>query len=190
MTVLSDFTKNFNNAMDKINKYLTEDSELKIFANWFINQENNTNSFYWIPENWISATDNAISFVRFLNYIHYCIVDDGDMCFVDVNGDIRMLFIHKQDVSPETVLTSTEKNLLKYVENEPDFPIEYEIKILDITLNDFPKVYEEYQVKRLKVSFTIDVGIADSLEEVVKEYSNNKYFDSAWIEEFKNMGYK
>ena len=181
MSKLEKYQKDFDEAMENIKRIMTEESEIKEFANWVVNTE--SNEYSWLSERWAGSVSSAIGLDGLLSYIRYCLIDDGDITFVRMNKEPRIVFMAKDEITLDDVLHSTEKGLQKTYAGW-GMNITYEFEILDIELKDFGRIYDEYFVDDIKRCFLSDAEI-NGADFAVKHYSSYKCYDPKWVNEIK-----
>lgn len=113
---------------------------------------------------------------------HHAIYDDGDITFVAVNDEPRIVFAHRfDDDFRDSCLSETEK----YIEKR-NFELgrdrSYEIKVLDIKPNEFGSLYDAFQREDIKRCFLNDAETHD-VEFAVKHYRQYNCFCEEWINE-------
>ena len=136
---LSEFERSYQEALDTI-KHFTEDGcpEMTGLVKWMMTTD--VNPYSYLPEGWADRTTYAEGFASLLHMIHHALIDDGEITFITVNDEPRIVFIDKYDVSRANVLTEQEKMDEKFHSYETD------IKVLDINANDFWSLAEQYHI--------------------------------------------
>ena len=177
------FQKSHDDAIKSINRFLEScpyEPQMNGLVKWMM--ETDANPYSYLPEGWAGSTGSAETFVTLLSVISHALYDDGDITFVTVDNEPRIVFVwHGEDNFSDYVLSTSEKSTKKRQ------GVEYEIKVLDIKPNEFSPLYDAYQVKQLKRYFLNDAR-SHSLEFAVEHYQKKyKLFDDAWIAEF-NQG--
>lgn len=179
MTKFDTFKKNYEEAVETIHRFLKKPESMKGLVHWMM--ETNANPYSYLPEQWAGCVNSAEGFAGLLHYIHHAVEDDGDICFVKVNGEPRIVFAHPYDKGfKDKVLTNQEK----VIEKRPILGKlrELYIEVLSIEPNEFGKIYDEYLIKDLKRCFSIDAGM-NGVEFAKKHYSEYKCWADSWIEE-------
>lgn len=137
------FKENYDKAIETINSFLKDESKIKGLTQWLLNTD--TNPYSYLPEKFAESMYSADAFASILRTIHHALFDDGEMEFVIVNGEPRMVFMHRSYSNfEEYVLTEEEKYMKKY------YNTEFIIKVLDIDPNDFGKLSDAYNEKMRK----------------------------------------
>lgn len=190
MNKFDKFQENYDAAIKTIHSFLEGPESMKELVKWMM--ETDANPYSYLPESWAGSVDSAEGFAGLLYYIHHAVEDDGDICFVKVRGEPRIVFANPYDkVFRDKVLTKQEK----VIEKRPVFGEirEIEIEVLDITPNEFGKIYNEYQVKDLKRCFSIDAA-RNGVEFAKQHYSDYNCWNDSWeedcqeeIEKWKNF---
>ena len=98
-TKLSDaWLVSYNDSISLISEYLTDaesdgidEQKFKKLANWLM--ELDENPYGYLPENWASFRDNPFTCLDFLRNIHHAMTDDGDVAFVTVKIDNRIIAV-------------------------------------------------------------------------------------------------
>lgn len=155
MKRFDEFKKKYDEAIRLINRMAEEPSSIKELVNWLINTEHNPYSF--LPENYAAGFCSAEGFASLLYMIHYAVEDDGDICFLMINGTPSIRFIDRySDNLEEKVLSKQELALKKKSEQ---FTARWEkffgkkvkktpyVEVLNIKPNEFGPIYDEF-VKR------------------------------------------
>lgn len=181
--VKAKFQKRFDEAVATIETYrfsVEGKADVSELVEWMLTTD--ANPYSYLGDVWGSSLDTAENFASFLNNLHHALVDDGDVTFVSVNDEPRIVFAWAGDTDfRKHVLSKVELDMEDRRKGEKWCP-EYEIKVLDISPNDFPALRDAYEKSWLKRCFLWDVkGKDDSC--TIKHYSKYKHFDPAWIDE-------
>jgi hypothetical protein len=146
------FQNNYDESIRTIKRFRDEPSEISELVNWLLTTD--ANPYGYLTEDCRSMVYSADSFAQLLHDIHYSVVDDGDITFVKVNGEPRIVFAHKNDdCFMDIVLDSEEKAA------EKEFGIHNKVEVLDITPNEFGRVYDEYNTQWTKKCSELLPGI-------------------------------
>lgn len=178
------FEKSHQEAIRSIKTFLEDDSykDMQILVKWLLITDANPYSF--LPNHWASiAYGSAQGFSGLLMFIHHAVYDDGDISFVTVNGEPRIVFINKHDINPRNVLSESEQYSLNM--KLQCWKPTYEIVALDIAPNDFGNVYNEWHANWIRQCFINDAEQFESAEEAAKHYRKYVCWKEAWIEEYK-----
>lgn len=184
--VKSKFQKQFDNAISTIEMYLNnkdgDEGDVSKLVEWMLTTD--ANSYGYLGDTWGGSLDTAENFASFLNNLHHALVDDGDVEFVSVNDAPRIVFAWRGDENFRNhVLSKTELDMEERRKGEKWCP-EYEIKVLDISPNEFPALRDAYEKEWLKKCFLWDVkGKHDT--HTIQHYSTYQHFNPAWIEEIE-----
>lgn len=168
------FEKVHREALQHI-EILCKNDEIGELVNWML--ETDANPYAYLPEGWAGSTGSATGFADLVGHIHYCYVDDGDITFVTVNGEPRIVFADKWDDNFRNYVLSNQEGRMVI-----DFDSEFDIKVLDISPNEFGALHDAFQAKWVKKCFMSDArrqGVAAA----VKHYREYKCFNDSWIEE-------
>ena len=140
---LTVFRKNFDKALEEIAYFLKPTSyepRMHELVKWML--ETDANPYSYLPSDWGEALENAQLFVELLHLIHHALYDDGDICFVSVNGQPRIVFHDPHDIGiHRSALTEQERYALE------QFGRRHEVEILDIQPNDFGSTYDAFAAK-------------------------------------------
>ena len=179
MRKLKEFEKAYREALKNIAAFC-DDLELGELTRWML--ETDANPYAYLPEGWAGALETAEGFSNLLNHIHHAVYDDGDITFVTVNGEPRIVFAHQADSDfREAVLSQQEKDL----EKRPIFGKLrlQEIEVLnDLKPSEFGKLYDAYQEKDLRRSFSIDAGRL-GIDFATGVYNRYACFSQNWVQE-------
>lgn len=174
------FQKNYDEAVETIKRFLEPskyEPQMNGLVKWMM--ETDANPYSYLPHGWAGATGSAEGFAGLLHTIHHALYDDGDITFVTVNEEPRIVFVWRhEDNFRNYVLSEQEKDL------EKRWSSEYRIEVLDIKPDEFGPLYDAYYVKEIKHWFMDDAEV-HGVEYVVKHYQKYKLFDPAWIVEFE-----
>lgn len=174
------FQKSYDDAIAAINRHLSTPSDLYDYSmvplvQWMM--ETDANPYAYLPHGWAGSTTNAEMFASLLHYIHHALYDDGDITFVTVNDEPRIVFAWKhEDNFRNYVLSDTEKDVEKRSGGA-----QYEIKVLDITPGEFGPLYDQYQRNWLKECFLGDAS--RDIEWAANNYRKYKCWNDQWIAE-------
>ena len=118
-------------AIEQISKYLTTDvsyeQDFKKLSNWLTYTDINPGSF--MPIVYENAKNNPITYLSFLQNVHHAMVDDGNICFVSVEGkEAFILFSHPNDDATQSL-------------------VERKLRLLNQSLNHNYEVFEKIAQK-------------------------------------------
>lgn len=159
MFEMKKFQDNFDQAIKTIEQYQTTQSTMQSLVEWMLTTD--ANPYSYLPEAYAGSVDSAEMFAGLLNTIHHALYDDGDITFVAVNGEPRIVFVDRYDV-------------------EKQFPKGKVVEVLDIEPGEFVTLYNEYQTKEIKRCFITDAK-RFGLDFGVEHYKHYKCFDTNWI---------
>ena len=176
---LKSFQNRYNEAIETINQYLKGPESMKELTHWLMTTD--ASSYCYLNDNWAGMTETAEGMAVLLNCIHHAIVDDGDITFVKVNGEPRIVFAHKFDDNfRETVLG--QRGILSEKRYIARGLGPFQIEVLDIKPNEFGKVYDEYQSFWIKKCF-MDTARCHGVEVAKQRYKEYKCWDESWADE-------
>lgn len=171
MNRLNLFEKTHQEAMLHINGFLTEPSDMQELVQWMLTTE--INPYSYLPEKWAGAVTSSTSFEYLLNAIHHALYDDGDISFVTVNEEPRIVFAAPDDDNfRQKALNTQEQHSGK----------QYTIEVLNIHPKEFGPLCETHSIQNLKKHFAMDAakwGAAFA----ATHYSTYACFNQAWITE-------
>lgn len=175
MSRFEKFKTNYDEAIEYINSSMgAQNSEMNELVKWLL--ETDYNPYGFLPENFAGHFNSAEGFASLLHMIHHAVYDDGDITFVRVDGEPRIVFIWKN-----------EENLKDYalhameLDNLKRGITTYDIDVMPIKPNEFGVLYDAYQVSRVKDLF-IDAAAVDGLEEAINNFKDLKEYDPSWPE--------
>ena len=139
MKQLEKFDKTHAEAMETIKQYLEpyeQEPKMHLLVRWML--ETDANPYGYLQEAWATSTYSSTGFASLLSVISHAVLDDGDITFVAVNGEPRIVFAHKYDDWFENAVLSTSEKALR------SSGIDVMIEVLDIEPNEFGALYDEY----------------------------------------------
>lgn len=143
------------------------------------------NPYSYLQYEFAGMFESAEQFVSLLSMISHALYDDGEITFVAVDGEPRIVFANQyEDDFRKNVLTELEQD----IESRLVFgrPVSYEIQVLNIKPNDFGKLYDEWYTNDIKHDFFNDAEMF-TVDWAIKHYQEYKLFNQSWIEEFNNQ---
>lgn len=145
---IEEFQKKYDDAIERIKKYLEPDPNLDPPMNELVRwmMETESNSWGYLTGCWRGAPGSAEAFVSLLDNIHHALYDDGDIAFVTVEDEPRIVFAWIHD--DEQLKTNSLNEDEKYWEMRDSR--KFDIKILDIKPNEFGILYDQYEKNRVK----------------------------------------
>jgi hypothetical protein len=155
MNKFKTFKKVYEEAVESIHRFIDDPSDMNGLADWLMTTD--ASPYSYLQEGYAGMMSTAEGCADLLATIHHAVYDDGDITFVTVNNAPRIVFAHRCDEGFRDVVLCRQE---KEIENRLIFGIikKYEIEVLDIKPNDFPKIYNAYQLKELQRSFSCDAG--------------------------------
>jgi hypothetical protein len=174
------FIKSFEEAIETIDMFANTPSDFNELVKWML--ETDANPYSYLGEVYGKCFDSAEAFAGMLQTLHHAVVDDGDVCFITVNGQPRIVFAFFGDEGFENyALSSTEKRMKE--QGILGKPVEYKIEWLEILPNEFPNLYIEWWKKDLKRCFMWDAK--RNIEWAKDIYKSYSVFDESWVVEAK-----
>ena len=174
------FQKNYDEAVETIKRFLEPyqyEPQMNGLVKWMM--ETDANPYAYLPHAWAGSTGSAEGFASLLHYIHHAVYDDGDITFVTVNGEPRIVFVWRHEENFRNyVLSEQEKDL------EKRWSSEYVIEVLDIKPDEFGPLYDAYHAEQIKHWFMSDAE-RHNVDYALKHYQKYKLFDPAWVAEFE-----
>jgi hypothetical protein len=181
------FKKAHDKAMENINAMLNTDKDyeqdFKLLIRWLMETE--VNPYAILPEGWAGCLNDAVSFNGLCAHIHHAMVDDGEIEFVTVNDEPRIVFVGSWEENFEDrVLSKQELNYKNNGIGGKVKKVNYEVKVIGKNVQEFIKSRLEYDIGSLRRSFEWDA--ADDLNHAIEHYSKNPLFDHNWIYDIEN----
>ena len=164
------FRSDTESCIKSIEFMIKEPRLTKLFA-WLLTTDISPYSF--LPYGWQGSLSTASETESLFSTIYGAVVDDGDISFVTVGGEPRIVFgdvrFMTEDNINDIVLSPSEK-----------FPVvKKEIKILNIEPNEFVDYGNEFATKQLQKHFVTDAAIR-GLDCAVNDHSKNRLFSESW----------
>lgn len=173
------FESSFNQAISAIKTYLETNNHregMDGLTEWLLTTD--ANPYSYLPESWAGFIGSAEGFASLLNIIAHALYDDGDITFVTVNGEPRIVFTNQYDENfRDLVLSRQEKEIEK--RNIFGKSSRYEIQVLNIKPQDFGKLHDSYERNRTKQCFIHDAALK-GLEFATKHYKSIPHWDDDW----------
>lgn len=185
MTQFSKFQESYNKAIETIELMLVPseyEPPIHGLVKWML--ETDANPYSYLPEYWAGRVGSAEGFAGLLEYIYHAVYDDGDITFVTVDDEPRIVFAYQSEENfRNSVLTKQEQDL----EKRPVFGVvrERAIKVIDIEPDDFPGIYKDWQIKDLQRCFAVDAARM-GLDFAIKHYSEYQCYSDTWPAECKD----
>jgi hypothetical protein len=171
---LEAFKNTHDEAIETIKRFMDEPSSMNELVKWLLTTD--ASPYGYLTEDCRGMTSSAESFAQLLHAIHHAVEDDGEITFVTVKGQPRIVFANRYDeYFMGVVLDSSEKDL-----NYHD-----KVEVLDITPNEFGRVYDEYIAQRTKKCFLFDAA-RHSLEFAISNYKHYSCWNDSWVEEYNS----
>lgn len=141
MNRLEKFKESYDDAISSINRFIEGDDSqgLAVLTKWMLETE--CNPYGYLPHDWAGALSYAEGFAGLLHSINHALYDDGEMCFVSVNGTPRIVFEDKYEPDFATrVLSPGEREMQQR-------GTAYNIQVLDMSPRDFGAAHELAEAK-------------------------------------------
>jgi len=174
---LEKFAAAYDEALKTIETFRTDaqNGDLRKLTEWLLATD--ANPYAFLPEDWAGSMGTAEGFADLLNHIYHAVFDDGDLAVVRVNGEPRLVFACPHDDGfEERCLCSTEKS----IRQRRDF--KFTVEVLDIDVNDFGDIYNQYQVTDLQRCFAMDAA-RNSIKFANEHYKMYACWTDKWAEE-------
>jgi hypothetical protein len=178
MKKFQEFQKNYDEAIETIKKFMEVgpyEPQMNELVKWML--ETDINPYSFLPPSYASGFSSAEVFASLLHEIHHAVYDDGDIAFIEVNKEPRIFFIDKYS-----------RNLNERIENQLNSFYGnnnvYNIKVLDITPNEFGPLCDEAHKQQTKEMFFF-MALMHGIERGIIEYNTSEYWDEQWIDGFK-----
>lgn len=182
MNKLDEFTQVHEEALqtikDKLEPSQYEPDTSPLFK-WML--ETDANPYAYLPEGWAGHMSTATGCASLFHMIDHAVHDDGDITFVKVNGEPRIVFAWRhEDNFRDMVLSFQEKDLEARRVGRTRF--KYEVEILDIKPAEFGPLYDAYQAERVKEYFINDAW-SRGVDWAADHYRKYNCWDESWIED-------
>lgn len=169
-----EFERGYQEALASIERYRTAGDEMSVLVEWLLNT--NCNPYGFLSEGWAGSLSSAQGFAGFLSCLHHALYDDGDVTFVRVKNQPRIVFCWEHDDNfRDLVLSEQEKQM------EARSGIKLRVEVMDCSPADFGRLYDEYNVKSLQKCFSVDAGRLGE-DVAVKHYREYECFDESWLD--------
>ncbi len=172
------FKKIYEKSVKSIQRFIDDPSDMNELAAWLMTTD--ASPYSYLQEGYAGMMSTAEGCDCLLATIHHAVYDDGDITFVNVDSAPRIVFANKHDDNfRELVLYVQEQE----IERRLIFgkTRHYEIEVLNIKPNDFPKIYNDYQLKELQRCFSCDAG-RNGIDFAVEHYKKYACFSEDWAE--------
>lgn len=169
-----EFERGYQEALASIERYRTAGDEMSVLVDWLLNTD--CNPYGFLSEGWAGNLSSAQGFSGFLSCLHHALYDDGDVTFVRVRGEPRIVFVWSQEENfRDLVLSNQEKQM------EVRMGKKIDVEVMDCSPADFGRLYDEYNIRSLQKCFSVDAGRL-GIDFAVKHYSEYECFDESWID--------
>lgn len=171
-------------AKEQVERFLdpadSRGKDMYRLVQWML--ETDSDPYGYLQHTWAESIKTATGFASLLAHISHAIHDDGDICFVTVNSEPKIVFSHPSypDFEQYVVWPDLQKSVYKY-QGMP------EIALLDIRPNEFGDVYDRYEASRLARLFRIDTRAAlrsgTPIAQVIAQYETYRLWDPKLAED-------
>ena len=177
MNKFKTFKKVYEEAVESIHRFIDDPSDMNELAAWLMTTD--ASPYSYLQEGYASMMSTAEGCDGLLATIHHAVYDDGDITFVKVDDAPRIVFAHKHDDDFRKLVLSVQE---QEIEKRLIFgkTRQYEIEVLSIKPNDFPKIYNAYQLKELQRCFSCDAG-RNGIDFAVEHYKKYACFSEDWV---------
>ena len=182
------FDEAHEKAKDSIRGYLniesgSYDEGMVPLVKWLL--ETDINPYSFLQPEWACSVNTADGMASLLSNIHHALYDDGDITFVTVNGQHRIIFAHPTDDGfEERCLMNGEKDL----RDHSRWPVQYDVKVLKITPEEFCQRIEAEHTMWIKDCFLSDIDNIESVEYYAAHYRKQyRCWDESWLEEARQQ---
>lgn len=180
MNKFAKFQKSHDAAVESINHILRDQryAQAHPLIEWLMTTD--ANPYGFMPRGYEGAMGSAQSFDLFLSTLLHAIYDDGDLTFVTVNDEPRIVLAsqHDDDFNIKA-LNQYELDRL----NSKNFPVpitEYVIKVMNVSPGGFVEPYIKWQKDLLQRCFVIDAA-KHGTEWAKNIHCTNSVWDDAWV---------
>jgi hypothetical protein len=92
-----DWRERFDGALERIERFRNDDTpDMRLITRWLMETE--ANPYGFIERSYARAFESAEDFAGLLHTIHHALVDDGEICFVAVNGRPMIAFANRDEI--------------------------------------------------------------------------------------------
>lgn len=179
MKKFDEFKKAFDNSIEEIKKFLEpgpHKPQMNGLVKWMMETE--ANPYSYLPDQWGGALSTAEGFASLLRYIHHALYDDGEITFVAINGEPRIVFTHRFEKHFRKDALGEQR-----ASYEEDYGDVYDVEVLDIEPDEFPALYEKWHTSWVKECFMSDAQW--DVERTAEHYRKFSCWDESWIEELR-----
>ena len=147
-------------------------------VDWML--ETNINPYTYLDKRYAEWVNSSTGFLSLLNTIHHALYDDGDIEFVSVDGQPKMVFANRHDDNfYDAVLNSSDIGMGVRKGSTPDEMVE----VLDITPQEFIDLCNKHHKDHIIKCYITDaarngVAFADS------HYSSYDCWEEWWRDEY------
>jgi hypothetical protein len=178
MNKFKTFKKVYEEAVESIHRFIDDPSDMNELAAWLMTTD--ASPYSYLQEGYAGMMSTAEGCAGLLTTIHHAVYDDGDITFVKVDSAPRIVFAHSHDDNfRELVLSVQEQEIEKRLVFGRTR--QYKLEILNIKPNDFPEIYNTYQIKDLQRCFSYDAG-RNGINFALDVYRKHACFREDWVE--------
>ena len=180
----NEWQANYDAAVARISKYLKPNPQHSVqmhpLVEWMISTD--INPFGYLPLEWAGTVNNATTFVSLLDHIYHALYDDGDIAFVTVNNEPRIVFVNPYDDNFNAAAITANDRALAERRTLINGSDSISVTVLDITPAEFGPIREAYEIKQMKRGFAFEAA-RYGIDFAVRTASRSKLYNPAWIEE-------
>lgn len=155
---IAHYNETHNQAIERIKMHCNDEKIGTLFT-WLMTTE--LNPYSYLTEGWAERTSTATGMSALMDTIHHAVYDDGNISFVTVNGQPKIIFLNPNDFDClddfyPYCLSEFQKELQSSYDN-------YEVKLLECSVIDICTLIDEYEV-----GYTLEWHNFNKLVESVK----------------------
>lgn len=187
------FEKAYKEAVGAIERFLIPTNyspPMDGLVRWMLTTDANPHSF--LQEGYGGALSTAEDFAALLGTLHHALYDDGDVTFVTVDGEPRIVFAHEfDDDFKACVLSKQEQDIEEKWETNPLYKgrkLSYDIQVLPKVPNDFGPLYDAWHSNWIKECFLSEVRRGDiDIEWTAQAYRKHRLWNEQWVAEARRL---
>lgn len=183
MSKFEKFEQVHQSAMREIQGYRDIDKDsynygMVCLVEWMLKTD--INPYQYVDGRYAGLTDTSTGFLSLLNIIHHALYDDGEIEFVSIDGQPKMVFANRYDNDfYSVILSNTDKEIIE----KTGRPITDFINVLDVEPKEFITLCEQYHKNHIQRCYVVDaarhgISFADS------HYSSYDCWEEGWRCEF------
>lgn len=183
MNKLAKFEQAHQSAMRIIQSYRdieegSYDYGMVCLVEWML--KTNINPYQYIDRRYADLTNTSTGFLSLLNIIHHALYDDGEIEFVSIDGQPKMVFANRYDDDfYSVILSDNEKERFE----ETGRPITDFVGVLDIEPKEFIDLCEQYHKSHIQKCYIMDAA-RNGVRFADTHYSSYDCWEEDWKYEF------